>query len=563
MALYVTEKKRGKRIAFYIIAFLLLLTTAFFLFVNRIIEPILRQRLHTLIISGSDSLYQYRLGSLEANFLGGSVEVKDLHIKVDSSRYLKMAAAHALPSLTLQLHLQSGQIKGIGLIALLFEKKITIEEIVSTSADIVLLRHIKEDDAPKNTEPLWKAIQPSIKSIAIKKVDLDGVKLLYKNADTTHAVKLQFDKCVGLFKDIQIDSLASIDTARIGFTRSIFMQFNDLKFRTPDSSYKMKAGNIVYSSEAQTLVMDSFKLQPTLKEKEDFYKAAALQKTMNVVELDRVKLTGFRLDHFINNNIIAADSVFMLRPAVSIYKDKTYPPETESKIGRYPHQLLLQAASTVIVNSIIVQGAALTYIEKAEKTAREGTFVMSDMDIQISNVTNDSNRIKQNALCKINATGKLLQSSPFSLSFSFFLDSAEGQFGAEGWVKNVSANELNTLVEPLTNNRLQSFNMQQINFSVKGDNYSASSDVRMRYDHLFVLLRKMDEETVAVKTKKFLTKILNKFTLYDANPEPGGIERTAVNASGVRLSSQGFFGLIWKAIFAGMQNIMMKSGRYD
>jgi len=31
----------------------------------------------------------------------------------------------------------------------------------------------------------------------------------------------------------------------------------------------------------------------------------------------------------------------------------------------------------------------------------------------------------------------------------------------------------------------------------------------------------------------------------------------------LRLTDKAFFGLLWQTIFAGMQNIMMKSGRYQ
>ena len=150
-----------------------------------------------------------------------------------------------------------------------------------------LLRHVRNNDAPQNTQPLWKMVQPTISSIAIDRINLDGIKLLYKNADTSDAIKLQFDKCIGLFEDIRIDSAASADTSRIAFIKSINLQFNDLKFRTPDSSYKMKADVISYSSRAKVFEVVNFKIQPTLKERDEFYKTAAHQQTMYVVEYDR------------------------------------------------------------------------------------------------------------------------------------------------------------------------------------------------------------------------------------------------------------------------------------
>jgi len=555
--------KRARKWILYVGIFLVLLAVLFSVFVNRYLEPVLRDRIHTLIIKGSDSLYTYKLGKLDANFFGGSVAVRNLHITIDSNRYLQLAAAYALPSLTMELDLVRGEIKGIDVFDMMFNKQINIQEIISTDADIRLLRHVRRDDAPKNTQPLWKMVQPAISSISVNRINLDGVKLLYRNADTSDAIKLQFDKCIGLFDDIRIDSAASADTSRIAFMKSINLQFNDLKFRTPDSVYKMKADVISYSSRAKVFEVVNFKIQPTLKEREDFYKTAVRQQTMYVVEYDRMKLTDIRLDRFLNNNIIAADSVYIDHPVVTMYNDKTLPPVFESKIGSYPHQKLLQASSTIIVNAVVVKDANLSYTEKGSKTEKEGTLKLNDLNITASNVTNDSNAIKRNRECLLTTTGKVLGSSPLQAQFHFYLDATDGKFAAEGDVKNVSATQLNALAEPLANVKMRSFDMKRLDFTMKGDDFSATTDVTMLYDNLFVLLQKQDEETGALKTKKFMTTLLNRFTLYESNPGPNGVVRKAVGAQRSRLSSQAFFGFVWKSLFSGMQEVMMKSGRFE
>src|SRR5438874_13777265 len=101
-------------------AVLLALFIVLLIFVNRFIEPILKDRIHTLIVQGSDSLYTYKLGKLKANFFGGNVEIRDLQIDIDSARYEQLRKANALPSLTMQLSLQRGHIKGLGIFDLLF-----------------------------------------------------------------------------------------------------------------------------------------------------------------------------------------------------------------------------------------------------------------------------------------------------------------------------------------------------------------------------------------------------------------------------------------------------------
>jgi len=537
--------------------FLLLLV-----FVDRFIEPILKDRLHTLIIQGSDSLYTYTLGKLKANFYGGNVEVQNLQINIDSNRYEYLRKRNALPSLSMQLSLQKGQINGVGIIGILFGKKIRVEEIVSKQADITLTRNIRPRNASDQNLPVWKAIQPKISSIYVGAIKLDGIKMLYKNADTSESVKLQFDRCDAAFNDILIDSAAAFDTTRIGFTKEISMKFNDLKFRTSDSAYKMKAEWIKYSSKARTLEVDSFKLQPTL-EREDFYSAANRQTSLYYIEFAKVRFVNTRLDHFIHNNVIGADSVVFEKPDVKIYNDKSLPPDFESKIGKFPHQRLLAAGATINVKNVSFNDASLQLTEKDAETNKEGILTLNHLNFGASNVTNDTSLIKKNPICFASFSGNIFNNSPVSLSLKLYLDSSNGRFDASGVVKNVSAAQLNQLAVPLANVQINSCNIHDLKFNVIGEDYSAAANVRMLYNNLSITLRKTDEETGQTKTKKFMTKMLNRFVIWPNNPGPDGFERTAQNKRVSRLTTQSFFGLLWKTIFAGMQDVMMRSGRYQ
>ncbi len=546
-----------------IAAFLILFVLFLGFFANRLVEPILRDRLHTLIIQGSDSLYRYQLGALNANFLGGSVEVENLQIDIDSSRYRQLAQQQMLPALTLQLNLVKGRIRGLAVLPLLFGKKIDIHEIYSKDADVVLLRHVHDEHEQGNPQPLWKAIKPVINSISINRINLDGIKLLYKNADTARSGKLQFDKCVALFKDIKVDSTAAADTSRIAFAKEFDMQFYDLKFRTFDSTYKLKAELISYSSRTREFEVTDFKIQPTLKEKEDFYRAVQRQESMYVFEFEKARLTNLLLDKFFHRNMLVADSLFIDAPQLSVYVDRTYPPLVKSKVGQFPHQRLLQANSNIMIKGMVVNNAAIDYTERADKSGEEGTINFTGLNLRATNVTNNAAAIRQNPKCVLTADGKIFNSSPIQVKLDFYLDSANGRFDATGNVANVSAAQLNAVSKPLANTDLQSFDMQQLNFAVQGDDYGATSNVQMRYRNLFVILKKQDDETGEVSTKKFLTKILNKFTLYDSNPGENGVERKAIGVRRSRITSQAFFGLLWKSVFSGMQGVMMKSGRFE
>jgi hypothetical protein len=553
------RKKSLKRVLVTSAIILFIFFIILLIFVDRIVQPLLRDRLHTLIVQGSDSLYTYNLGRLKANFFGGNVEVQNLQISIDSSRYQYLKARNALPSLTMQLSLKRGHIKGIGIISLLFGKKIIVDEIMSSEADIRLLRHIRPGRVMVETQtlPLWKAIQPNINSIYVDRVRLNGIKLLYRNADTSESIKLQFDRCDAHFNNIRIDSASSEDSTRIAFTKEISLRFEDLKFRTPDSLYKMKAKGISYSSVARSLEIDSFKLQPTL-EKEDYYKAGYKKSSLYYIGFQKVRFVNVHLDHFIHSNIIDADSVIFRRPDISIYNDKTVM-DYKSKIGRYPHQLLLNAGSTIMVQNIKIDSADLEYTERNVKGTGEGRIFINNMNVTASNVTNDSIKIRQNPICVARMQGTLLGNCPFYSDFRFYLDSTDGRYDAVGKIKNITAEQLNPLAFPLANVQINSFNIRSLDFVVSGSNYEAIGNVHMRYNNLSITLKKTDEETGETKTKKFFTKILNRFIIWPDNPGPDGIERVAKNKRVARLTTQSFFGLLWKTIFAGMQDIMMKT----
>src|SRR5690349_24062319 len=159
-----------KKILLIVASGLALLIVGLIIFINTYVEPLIREKLKTLIINGSDSLYTYSLGSLNANFYGGNVEVENLHITVDSNRYHYLHKRNSLPSLTMQLSLKKGHIKGLSLLKLLLNKRISIDEISSDQADLNLSRHIRKQNAEEEKDPpLWKSMQPDIKSISVDK----------------------------------------------------------------------------------------------------------------------------------------------------------------------------------------------------------------------------------------------------------------------------------------------------------------------------------------------------------------------------------------------------------
>lgn len=559
MKLNVPKISKGHKKALLITgAVVSVLIISFIIFINRIVEPILKQKLHSLIIDGSDKLYTYSLGDLDAHFLSGSVEVENLQIQVDSTRYKQLAKDQLLPSLTMQVNLVKGHIKGIRVLPLLLNKKIKLREVMSHDADVVLIRHINKRKSVEKV-PLWKSLQPAINGISVDKVNLDGVKLLYKHADTSESMKIQFDHCVALMENLRIDSAAASDTNRIVYAKILSLQFNDLKYRTADSSHKMKAEVITYSSSSKLLELKGYKVQPTLKG-DAFFKKIGHRESWHIITVDLLRVTNFNFTKLLHENMFSADTAFVVSPDINIYMDKTYLPSMKNKIGNYPHQNLLGAKFGINIRGIKMEDLDLLYTERSDVTLQEGAFTLKDVDILISNVTNDSALIEQNPKSIAVMDGFILSKSPMHLTYTFHLDSSNGAFETSGLVKNVAASQLNGLAVPLANVRLESFNIHELKFNIRGDDLRTTGNISMLYDNLALTFLKIDPETGTTSKKGFLTKIVNKYTIKQGNPSGGTVARTANGVQRARISNQSFFGFIWKTIFYGMQNIIMDVG---
>jgi hypothetical protein len=548
------KRRKLRRIIFILSGVLLFFIAVVFFLANFYVEPVLRKRIDTLVVEGSDSLYSYTLADLHINFLGGNIGVHDLQIRLDSTKYNQLKSRGKLPALTMQINVNRAHIKGLGIFALLFNKKIVIDEISSEDADIRINRYLHQKDTTKEekeTPPLWKAIRPRLKDVVVHKIRLDGIRLLYKNEEGDEG-KLQFDRCDALFENIRIDSTSVLDTSRIGYVKNFSFKLNDLKFRTTDSTYKLKAEWITYNSQKQLLEVDSFKIQPTVRvaDRDD-----SLRKSWYTVTLDKVSFMGLRLDRYLRLNRAEADSVIFQKPVLAVYQDMSALKTYQSKIGKYPHQLLVNARAIIDIKKFIARDMAVAVTEKHEVTGEEGTINLSDINLSVANIVNDPVRIRQNGVSRAEAEGKII-GSPIKASFLFYLDSAGGRFDVKGRIGQTTAAQINPISSRMANIEVPSVNISSIDFFVRGQDYEATADVQMVYNNLSIIFRKRDMEKGTNTTRKFLTNLLNRYAI---NPSNNG-ERVATKVRAPRLTTQSFFGIIWRAVFEGMQQIMLKMG---
>jgi hypothetical protein len=552
-------KKRTRNILLGIFIFLVLAAIAFQIFIDRWLEPVIHNRLKTLIISGSDSLYNFQLDDINVNFWGGSIELTNLRIKVDSQQYVQREKAGTLPALTSEIILEKGLISDVRLLQIVLKKKISIGTILSKSAGITLSRHYRKSKQKlaANNEPLWKLLEPDIKSLEIDHILLNDINLNYFNADSAKAFHFKFEHCSATIDDTKIDSTATADTSRILFTKDISILFNNINLQTPDELYHLEARQLRYSSQKQLLAADDLKLHPVLSQ-QAFYKKTGYDKDRFALDFPKIEFINFQLPQWINRNIISTDTIELAKPGIHIYKDRTAPADMRSKYGKYPHQLLSKAPFTIHVKHVKVKDGLVTYTEKNQKTGLEGKLIFQKLEGRISNVTNDDEWIAGDPKCVANIHGIFMNYSPIHAVFTFYLNKTEnGVFDVSADMEKVNAAELNPITLPLAQATVKSFDIRELHYHINGTERTGIGSLSMLYNNLEVELRKVDEDNGEIKKKGLVSFLVNKLVVYPDNPTKDK-ERKAVNIRTERIPNKSFFNLVWKTLFAAVKDIAIR-----
>jgi hypothetical protein len=101
--------------------------------------------------------------------------------------------------------------------------------------------------------------------------------------------------------------------------------------------------------------------------------------------------------------------------------------------------------------------------------------------------------------------------------------------------------------------RLNSGQINAIDFDFKGNNDGAHGDFVMKYQDLKVDVLKRDKDTKEIQTKGVTSLIANVIIKND-NPRNGNLR--SFDPESKRDTQKSFFNLIWKTIFAGMKKTL-------
>ncbi len=433
------------------------------------------------------------------------------------------------------------QFKGLHIFKAIFSHEYVFRELQISNGyienEVSLSKH--------SAHPFMLPFKISIQAIHLDHVDL---KLQDKLSSRTYLIRNStFD-----FRDF----ILLKGEKPFNFSSTSFeLNCPQLVVTSPDSMYTFLVDGISYSTETESLVIDSFFVTPNYKD----YDFASREK----YQIDRIESSfihldvyGFCLDDFIKYGDIVFREAIVRDLDIDIFRDRRKPFEHKKK--PVFQDILEEYAHTVDVDSIHVLNGNIKYTEHAEDANHPGSVRFKDAQATFYTISNDTLRRELNDTLIIRAEAMLYGKGKLRIGVKAKLFDPRHTFEMTGRLGPMLAKDLNPILE--RNAFLYAHGkINSLSFNFTANQNSSSGSVLFLYNDLSITLKdKTTDDTSGIK-EKVLTKLANKIMI-DDNPvqdEPARIGKISYQRDPEKM----FFNYSLKSILSGIKPSVNKAAK--
>jgi hypothetical protein len=331
-----------------------------------------------------------------------------------------------------------------------------------------------------------------LKQIAIDRIFLTENKLNLQNPDERRSDLVIPDIWL-MAENIRYDPIAATDSSRFLYTDNIRTKIKNFSYVLPDNLAAIKFSELDFNSTDSTMKIKNFALQPRIS-KFDYGFARGYQSTWLRIDNNDVSIAGIDLLRTINERHFSARSIDVNTINFEIYRDKRIPfPEWQRR--PLPQVELHALDFGVTIDTVQLDNGYIGYQEHVEKSSTPGEIFFTNLNATITNVSNDSIRLKQWPKTNISATTKVFGKGRIVAEFQFdMLDPYNiHTYGVE--VNAFDMREFNRILIPNAFAQVKSGQNESILMTAKANEDYSFGEMRFHYSDLKVQLLDPDTET--------------------------------------------------------------------
>jgi hypothetical protein len=419
-----------------------------------------------------------------------------------------------------------------------------LKQIRVDSANIVVT-HQKRNYNTKDTSSFYSRIAPNQESYALQMLLLNKVDLHIVNkvkAGTT----ADFKNVSIQLASIKIDKSTLNDSTRFLFAKDASLYLGNYVGNTNNKKYTFSIDSVALKPQLGKMKVKGLRLKP-VDSKTTFNKKLRFQEDRFDIAINELNVQNMNWWSLLSNDGLFADAADLKGGFINIYRDKTLPLSDESRVGKFPHQELMNLPFPIHVNKLALQDFSVRYEEFNPKSKETGKVEFSHVKANIQNISNMPEVIQQNNWVEVTSSSIFMNLAQLDANFHFDLsNSANGNFTVNCVLGKMDGTKLNQISEGLGMIKVEKLEIEKLTATVNGNNNFAAGDVSFAYHDLSITALKKDDDN-KFKKKRLASFMANKFLI---NSKSNGKRIQHVRYE--RDSRKSFFNLIWKTVSKGV-----------
>ncbi|ULQ53523.1 hypothetical protein [Flavihumibacter fluvii] len=535
---------------FVVIGIIIVVLGASYFFLDKYLESpdltnSIKQQLIELVDKKSKGLYHLNIGSISLDGTTSSALITNITLSVDSIVLAMLIRQKQQPASIYGFTLERLALNKADVLAFISKKTAKIRKIDVSSGTLTISSLVKDRSTYSRLSQqnsIRESVNATVDGLQVDTLHADNIDILYTN------FKKQSRSIKNVYLDLYqlaIDSAALTDSSRIFLSKKMRLSIDSIRFPLANNLYQFGAKKFVVlvGDSSITSIQDLYLLSTQNLSLEKLAAGMGVQKDVFSVKVKEVMVDNLNLQAMLEDSSIQANLVLINEPEITVFHDNSLKPSTESKIGKYPHQVLRQIPFSIDIPIVLVQGGKISYAEKNVKGDGIGKIHFGQVTGKIGPVNNGRTGSKT---IKANFTALFMNSSGMSAHFEFPAAN-DGKFLASAQFSPFPVTIINEAALPLGNTRLKEGIIKKLNFTVRGNNYSATGTTLLNYEHLNIEVLKGNTDE-GFKKNKLLSMVANKFLLHENN-RAGDQNKDAFTVTYKRVHTKSFFNLIWKTVF--------------
>lgn len=514
----------------------------------------IRVQLKGYVLDMSDSLYTLQYEKLHLNLITGSLGLEKVSLVRDSAVYAHLQQTQRAPRFLYTFSADRVNLSYFKVWRYFHKKQLSASSLVLKNPSIVLEYNTRNIDTTKPRNA-YQNISEKIRSISLGTLLLDNTNLKYTVVKKDSSlIFTQLNELSVHVKDFLIDSVALKDPTRFLYARNYIIDLKNYQYRTPDSLYWMHVRDVHYEAEDRSIKVGQFQVAPRYN-REQFDRKSVYQRDRFDVKLNELAITNLEPRLLMENQVIQAGKLVINSGNLDIYHNRNLPPSPGNKLGGFPNQLLLKVGVPIYIDTIIGKKTDILYTEINPKSQEAGKLSFKNVHGIFRNVTNIDTVIAKKPLLTIDLDAVLMNSGKMKAHFGFSLKNKSGGFAVSGQIKDMDGKELNPVLRPLGMVEVKSCRIEDLSFSMSGNEKEARGEVKFLYKDLKVNILKKEDGSNKFKKKGLISFIANLMVIKDENPMKGEVR--VAHPHFTRDPNKSFFNLVWKTLFTGIKESVL------